>query len=110
MPLSPIALTAEGEFDELGVEEKMSKPSKVFLLLCVLGLALTWLFPPWIYVSQDPTFSFEGTVGSYFILNPPMPYGARLYLPMLLIQSAAILLVTCGLILWSQMTHRPDRE
>ncbi len=75
----------------------MIKPTKVFLLLGAIGIGLTWLFPPWIYMSQDPTFSFEGTVGSYFILNPPMPYGARLYLPMLLIQSALIFLATCGL-------------
>ncbi len=109
IPPSPIALFAEGEFDELDAEGEMNKSTRVILLVGAIGIALTWLFPPWVYVSQDPIFSFEGTVGSYFILNPPLPYGARLYLPTLLIQSAAIVLVTCGLILWSKVVSRPHR-
>ncbi len=73
----------------------------IFVLRFVaVSLLLIWLYPSWVYVSHDPVFGFRGTIGSHWIWDPPMPYGASLDYPKQILFSAAVVLVGLGLILW----------
>ncbi|MGQ9654302.1 MAG: hypothetical protein ACUVXD_09585 [Thermodesulfobacteriota bacterium] len=79
----------------------------IFVLrLAALSLLFIWLYPSWVYVSQDPVFGFRGTIGSQWIWDPPMPYGVSLDYPKQILFSAVVILVALGLILWSRHVRR----
>jgi len=80
----------------------MTKPVKVILCLAAVAVAAIWLYPSWIYVSEDPTFGFQSTIGSYWLFAPPMPYGAHLDCAKNITFTALVLLAASGLVLWSR--------
>jgi hypothetical protein len=84
----------------------MTLPVKVVLAAAGVALALIWLFPSWIYVSEDPLFGFRATIGSFWIFDPPLHYGARLDCPKNLALSALVVLAGCALLLWSRWVRR----
>lgn len=84
----------------------MSRAAIFVVRLFALSLLFIWLYPSWVYVSEDPVFGFRGTIGSHWIWDPPMPYGASLDYPKQVLFSAAVVLVVLGLILWSHHLRR----
>jgi hypothetical protein len=87
----------------------MTRPTKVVLAAAGVALALIWLFPSWIYVWEDPLFGFRGTIGSFWILDPPMHYGACLDWAKGLALSALVIAAACGLMLWSRWVGTAPR-
>jgi hypothetical protein len=78
----------------------MERAPRTILTLAIAAVALIWLYPSWVYVSEDPLFGFRGTIGSFWIFDPPMHYGAHLDYPKNLTLSALVILAACGLLLW----------
>jgi hypothetical protein len=80
----------------------MTRTTKTIVTVAFAALALIWLYPSWVYVSDDPLFGFRGTIGSYWIFDPPMHYGAHLDYPKNLALSVLVAIAACGLLLWSR--------
>lgn len=76
------------------------------LMGAALALALIWIFPSWLYVSEIAPFEFQSKIGSYWIWSPPMPYGVRLHWEKNLAYSLLVALAAQGLLSWNRWISR----
>jgi hypothetical protein len=72
--------------------------------LCAIGII--WIFPSWTYVLDDSPLAFQAKIGSSWIWDPPMPYGATLDLAKNLSYSLAVILAGAGLLAWNAIIRK----
>lgn len=85
----------------------MGNAIRLILGAAFLLLTFIWVFPSWVYVLDSPHFAFKAKIGSSWLWDPPMPFGASLDWVKNFSYSLAVLLVAAALCLWARLGTRP---